>query len=98
MSKLTNYIAHVALATDDEINAIFGGYNAPSPQGTISLRAAVAKAYGKGHKKQIGRAMCAFLSWGCRFGTLVTQHYWKRTGCDHCGQVLQEAIDQGQRL
>lgn len=82
--SLKSWVVNVALASDIEINAVFGGEKPASPQGTISLRAAVAKAYGKGYKRWLGRAMCAFLAFFCR--------------CDHCGDVLREAIEEGQRL
>lgn len=79
-----HYLKNLALATDIEINAATGGERPASPQGTISLRAAVAAKQGHGYKRLLGRALCAFLSFVTR--------------SDHCGDVLRSAQDQGQEL
>lgn len=79
-----HYIKTVALATDIEINAVTGGEQPASPQGTISLRAAVAAQNGHGYKRLLGRAMCAFLAFVSR--------------SDHCGDCLREAQQEGQEL
>ena len=72
-----HWFANVALITDDEINVLFGGAMPGDPvQGTISLRAAAAAAYGRGYKRWLGKAMCGFLG---------------RFEKDHCANVLRSA-------
>ena len=78
--SLSSYLWNVALATDIEINTIFGGERPAGPQATISLRAAVAAHYYSGYKKWLGTVMCAFLSWFEK---------------DHCATTLEVAAAEG---